>query len=258
MNRKLLIELLLLISGAACAENVKVLAVSQGTVKVGTMVLKKGVVFDSKSSIIWDSKQTQQVMKVVGLDSHRIYLLSSKVMSLSGKTSLEQLFVGKKALATRRGVLLNLEEMRRHFNRRLALLNALHFETPFTLDEHHFFFLQYEKDGELVNKRLPFKGQTVTIDDSIFVLDGGAQQPETRSYKLFYYEETAGKLTLIANQLVLSVDARCACASLLESSSSCNLTTTEWAEIVKDFCIAQYPSEVFDDADIEAYCSKWH
>ncbi len=255
MNRILLFMLFFLIGyGKGSAEELRVLAISQGTVKVGNRVLKPGEKFDSKEVIIWDSNYKQQIMKVVGMKNRRVYVVSSKSMNLSCKQTINQLVVSHKALATRGGTLLNVEEMRKYFTRRLAFLDRIEFETSFTLDDSHFFFLQYGKNGEVINKKLSIKGKKVIIDDNIFMIDNVMQKEVTRTYKMFYYDIANAKTVLITDNLTLSVEARQNCRDILSDVSMNSLSTTDKVTLIRDFCSMQYPADFIDNTDVFNFC----
>lgn len=250
--------LLMLFAGMAtvCAEKLQVLSIGKGVVKVGDVPLKQGMVFDGKSPIEWDKAMDNQIIKVVGKTSHKVYVISSKVMNINKQRSIEQMLVKKQALASREGILLNDQSLRMFFNRNIALLSSFSMETSYVLNDTHFFFLQYLGNEGEIHKKLPFEGQHIFFNDEIFKLDGKQQSPCTRSYKLYYYNEANGDLCLIADKLVLSVDMRNECRQFMETVGVTSCSLEEWVEVLGDFCAAKYPAIAFEKEDIECFCNQ--
>lgn len=222
--RKKSITLLLfaLLSSLAVAESLKVLSVSKPGIKVAGKVIKAGSVISSDAKLTWAPGKSNQTVKLIGSNGN-ILVLNSRYMSAKHATTIAQmikhagdgdrsnvdpnpnLLTDTKGLITREVKLLNDMQMREYFAKPIVLQDSLILQLPYNFDEQHVLFLQYDNN---INKLLPGCGNTVTIDDRIFLLDGEPTAPVTRSYRLYYYDMIEGITTLIADSLVIDVDVR--------------------------------------------------
>lgn len=247
----LLFILLLSIGTLISAENLKVISVNHGFVCVNGKKLEKGSVFESKDKIVWSDDS--QVMKVVGLKSHKINIYAAQIFKVGKITTIDELLFQKQSLSSRDGVLMNAQDFARFFNRDIALMNSFSVETGYTFDDSHFLFLQYDYRGETINKRLICNMHSVQFNDSIFLVDGQPIEPAKLKALLYHYDTTSGQVTLLADKLVLHVTPRVTCMSFWDSCHADWLTLDEKIALAFDYCQTMYPNITFFRSDITAF-----
>lgn len=220
----------------ALADSWKVISVSKPGIKVGGKVIKAGSIVNSDAEFTWLPGNGAQWVKL-GRKGGKIKTVSSSVMRQNNISTIDQLIkisslssacvvsdleiASTVGLASRGVDLLNEMDMRDFFAKPIMLEDSLTLHVPYDLDEQHVLFLQYEaqktatpsssadaQKTEVINKVLPGSGNTVTIDDRIFMLDGKPTAPVTRTYRLYYYDMVENTTTLIADSLVIDVDKR--------------------------------------------------
>ncbi|MFL5728760.1 MAG: hypothetical protein ACJ75J_04660, partial [Cytophagaceae bacterium] len=103
-----------------------------------------------------------------------------------------------KKLSTRAGLLTNTIELQKFFaagdslsqGRFLVIGKGKYVlsKDAFPLDDKHFFFIRYSYEGQQVNKKLAFSGDTLFIDKTIYQIDGKDKAPAGASdMKLYQY-----------------------------------------------------------------------
>lgn len=233
------------------AENMKIIDINHGFVYVNGKKLQKGSVFESKEKIRWSDDK--QIMKVVGLDSHIINVYAAQIFKVGKFTTIDDLLFQKQALSSRDGILMNAQDFARFFNREIALMHNFSVETGYTFDDSHFLFLQYDYQGETINKRLTCIKHSVQFGDSIFSIDGKPFVPTQLMTRLYYYDSISGQVTLLADKFILHVAPRTVCKAFLDSCNTDNLTMEEKTELVNDYCHIKFPDITFFRSDISAF-----
>lgn len=243
--------LFLFVATLASAEKLKVIDINHGVVNVNGKKLQKGSVFESKGKIVW--ADDKQIMKVVGLESHKFNIFAAQTFKVGKITTIDDLLFQKQNLSSRDGVLMNALDFARFFNRDIALMHSFTVETGYNFDDSHFLFLQYEYQNETINKRLPCTMHSVQFSDSIFRIDGQPFEPTTLPARLYYHDATSGQVTLLADKFVIHVTPRSACASFLDNCDADMLTQEEKTELLTDYCQIKYPNVTFLRPDISAF-----
>ncbi|MBR4572808.1 MAG: hypothetical protein IKO28_05270 [Prevotella sp.] len=236
------------------AENFKVLSINHGIIYADGKKLIKGSIFDSKCKITWSDNK--QIMKVVDLKSRKINILAAQLFKVGRIATVKDLLVQKRKLLSRDGVLNNSLDFARYFNRDFALMHSFSVETFYNFDRNHFLFLQYENQGETINKRLNCTEHSVQFNDSIFSIDGRPFEPVMLSTHLYYYDATNGNVTLLADKLVIHIAPREPCASFINSIKTEALTNEELTGLANDYCHIYYPNLTFVDSDIASFVNK--
>lgn len=235
----------------ASAENMKVLTINFGIIRVNGKTLQKGSVFNSKDRIVWSDDK--QCMKVVGIDSRKINVFSAQVFKVGKMTTIDELLFQKQHLSSRDGILMTPQDYQRFFNRDIALMYGFSIETGYSFDDNHFLFLQYEYEGEIINKRLPSRGHCVNFTDEIFSIDGRPFTPKILTTRLYYYDMSTKEVTLLADKFVIHIAPRQDCAAFLRTYVSEALTDKELTELLSDYCYVSYPFVTFLPEDLALF-----
>ncbi len=233
------------------AEDLKVLNINFGIIRVNGKTLQKGSVFNSKDRIVWSSDK--QCMKVVGMDSHTVNVFAAQVFKVGKMTTIDELLFQKQRLSSRAGILMTPQDYQRFFNRGIALMHGFSIETGYSFDDSHFLFLQYEYESETINKRLPCIGHSVSFTDDIFSIDGRSFPPTMLTTRLYYYDMSTKEVILLADKFVIHVAPRQDCAIFLRSYVSDALTEAELTGLLTDYCCVCYPSVTFLPDDLALF-----
>ena len=237
------------------AENLRILEINHGTIKVNGRNLKKTSVFDSKSKIVWSDDK--QIIKVIGMDSHKIRIYAARTFMIGHIISIENLLFQKKRLSSRNGILANIHDFYSFFNRKIALLSSFTIETGYSFDDKHFLFLSYKYNNEEINKRLSCFEHTVLFNDSIFYIDNKRHDFPKLTACLYYYNVEDAQTTLLANNLTINTEPRQEIMRFLDSLSEENLSFEELSELVMDFCQVKFPDMYFLPSDITSFLQEW-
>jgi len=96
-------------------------------------------------------------------------------------------------ISTRSGALLNLVDLKNHFDGRYLVIKRMELEMnreSFPMDSDHFFYLKYDYKEETIAKKLRFEGNYLIIDkDEIFKIDGSPIPVEEKEMTLYYKGE---------------------------------------------------------------------
>lgn len=252
--RNLVFALSLLFSCCMKAEQLKVLFINQGNITVSGKKIQVGNTFDSSKTIVWENGN--QVIKVIGLQTHKVSVISAKIMKLGNSKNVADLLIQKQKLASRDGIILNMQDISNYFSRPFILLKCLTFETGLHFDEDHFFFIRYFHDGEIVNKRLAFNDNSFIIDHDIFYIDGVYYPKLDLRVGLYYYDRSTMETTLLTDQLVINTEPIKECMVLLDSYSENNLPDVVLQEILTDYCHIRYPHLEIVSSDILCFCKS--
>lgn len=253
--KNLLLMLMMTFVNVVSAENLKIIEINHGTIKVNGRNLKKSSVFDSKSKIVWSDNK--QIIKVIGMDSHKICIYAAQTFMVGHIISIEDLLFQKQRLSSRNGILVNIYDYYSFFNRNIALLSSFTVETGYTYDDKHFLFLSYKCGNEEINKRLNCHVHTVLFNDSIFYIDNKRYDFPKLTACLYYYNVEDAQTTLLADNLTLHISPRQGIVHFLESISGEDLSFEDLYELTKDFCLIKYPDIFFLSSDIKSFLQEW-
>jgi hypothetical protein len=132
-------------------------------------------------------------------------------------------------------------------------MSGFSIETGYSFDDSHFLFLQYEYEGETINKRLPCTGHCASFTDEIFSIDGRPFAPTKLETRLYYYDTSTMEVLLLADRFVIHVAPRQNCATFLRSYVSDALTDEELTELLTDYCCVSYPFVSFLPDDLALF-----
>lgn len=79
----------------------------------------------------------------------------------------------------------------------LYLLDRIEIPSDIVQTPSNFFFIEYDMDGEVIRKKLPFTEGKVTIDRDIYVIDGKTIPPFTVPINILYNDETTNYINII-------------------------------------------------------------
>lgn len=182
------------------ADNYKVIKV------FGTIVVKKtgsalaqGDVISASETIIF--KTTDAKASVISEKTGRFVLSPGGKQEASLKSNL---LPAMSNMSSRNGSLLNLVDLQAYFNGNNVILDEVRmYISPqsFPMNDNSFFYVQYEYKNEKINKKLPFKGDSLTINrDQLFTIDGAAvQHPEHIGASLYYFSNNISSLITQVN-----------------------------------------------------------
>lgn len=254
--RNVLLVLLVIAVISSSAENLKVLAINHGKVWADGKLLQQNSIFKSDAKIRWEDNL--QVVKVIGLESHKISVIPAKTLITGKMTTMSELIFQKQRLASRNGIFLNMQDIQAYFSSPIALMNSIAIETDILQDETHFFFLQYEYNGEIINKKLPTKEHCFFLNDEIYKIDDIPFSPITMVTKLCYYEVEEMRVTTVVDNLTIQVEPRKACTTFLQPYLNDNLSNDELAEITEDYCQILFPNCFIEYSDLVLFCKQLH
>lgn len=137
------------------------------------------------SSTVLDFKTKDSKAAVISPTKGRFVLSQD---NSNGKTNLVP---GMNNIASRAGALINLVDLENHFSGNYLILEEQRLKISgeaYPMDEQHFFFLQYQLNGEVINKKLSHDGDTLILNrKEIFTIDGKeVENPEQLQVVLFY------------------------------------------------------------------------
>lgn len=105
-------------------------------------------------------------------------------------------------ISSRSGALLNMIDLQNHFTDNYLILDRIELEIgdgKFPQDDNNFFFMQFDLNGEQINKMLAHDGNKLIIEKSeLFKVDEApVTVPENTPMKLWYMESAKQQTTLI-------------------------------------------------------------
>lgn len=237
------------------AENMKVIGINHGTIMVNGKKIEVSSVFDSSSRIVWSDDK--QILKVIGMESHKIKIYAAQTFKIGQVISIDELLIQKQRLSSRDGILRNAYDFQRLFDRDIALLNVFPIETGYTFDDNHFLFLRYEYNNETINKRLFCSNHTTIFNDSIFYVDGKLIEQQKIVADLYYYNANDELSVLLASNIIIDSSPRQHVIHFLEPYINEDLSLEELSELVSDFCQIRIPGMKFISFDIISFLQKW-
>lgn len=171
-------------------------------------VLKMGDKFTDEDKVVFSSANAMAV--VMSSSRGRLILKNEKSEETSEISYLVASIVSptKGQLSTRSGKILNYVDLKNHISQEsFVILDTTRIQISnnlYLLDEKHFFFLTYNYNNELINKKLNQDGQEILFDRMICAIDGKPINAEDiNSARLFYYNaEEKVKLEIGSMNLV--------------------------------------------------------
>jgi len=239
---------------SSSAENLKVIYINHGKVWANGKQIRQNSIIDSEAEIRWEDNQ--QVVKVIGMASHKMSVIPAKILITGKMTTMSELIVQKQRLSSRKGIFLNMHDIKTYFSRPIALLNSICIETALLQDETHFFFLQYEYNGEIINKKLPCKDKCFYLNDEIYKIDNIPFTPITLSTKLCYYEVEEKRVSTVVDNMIIKVEPRESCTSFLKPIMNEDYTFEELIEMTEDYCKVLFPDCIIENGDLVSFCSQ--
>ncbi len=99
------------------------------------------------------------------------------------------------SVSSRSGAVSSIVELQNIFANKMVIINKLDLQVGadyFPMEEQKFFFIRFTYNSETINKRLPFKGDVMTIDQAeLYVVDGKPiPAPDTKEVSLYYHKKT--------------------------------------------------------------------
>lgn len=162
-------------------------------VKTGSS-MKMGDVFAPTTSLKFKTNESRAaiISKIKG----RFILTSGS----SGDKS--NLLPAMNNISSRAGALLNVIDLRNHFQGKYVVLNKMKLkigEDAFPMDENHFFYLQFEYNGETIRKKLPVEeGKMVLSKKEIYKVDDQPITGEISEMTLYYRDSEKKTSTKIS------------------------------------------------------------
>lgn len=130
----------------------------------------------------------------------------------------------------------------------VVLGDSLHLEIgkeAFPLDDHHFFYIEYQWKGDSIPKKLAHQGNTILIEKTaLFKVDGKPIDPEETSHFSFHYYNQKTQESLLINdfQLIFPDEEQLLSElQLLQKRYATNgKTKAEQYELFEQYIIAVY------------------
>lgn len=166
----------------------------------GTVNTKAGTPLKANDQLKSDDKlvfsSASDAVAVVNPKSGRFVIRPTSTSSGSEFLAIvkEAVTPGIKRLSTRSGTINNVVDFQTFFQDSLMLLDTLRIKVStnaFPLNETSFFFIRYRHKGELINKRLTFRADTLLISrNQLFSVDNRPVSPrEVADLQLFHIQE---------------------------------------------------------------------
>lgn len=202
--KRLLVYVIFLISTLdlyAQEERFRILYINTTNINIGGKSLVVGNEFDSNDVIRWESEK--QAIRVISLLTNKQYTLSS--VSISGRKSLASYLKNNKNLSTRPGYSASLLALSQAIPPEIYLLDRVEFATSVLIDDEHFFYASYIKNGEIINKKLtPITQGGFALDRRIWQIDGVSHTPYKMKISIHYYDMVKSQVTDLATDVLLT------------------------------------------------------
>jgi hypothetical protein len=179
----------------ASAEEYRILALNTNTIHIGDKVCRVGDVFESNDVIYWDQAIPLQAMKV-DVDGHgQRYLHQKEFQKYDCKTLADFLFQSKD-LSRRSTSLSSEQDHKEYFERKIFMIvDTIKIASNWRVNDHNYFELSYERQGEWVVTRLTADAQmnlllTANLFDRPTLQKDGTIQCRMRYVEETYHEST--------------------------------------------------------------------
>lgn len=102
------------------------------------------------------------------------------------------------SVSSRSGAVSSIVELQNIFTSKMVIIDKIDLQVGadyFPMEEQKFFFIRFTYNNETINKRLPFKGDVLSIEKSeLYVVDGNPiPAPDTKELALYYHRRTDDK-----------------------------------------------------------------
>lgn len=188
----------------AYAEDYRILYISTPNyITIDGVRKNVGDTISSESIIEW--RNNKQGMRVESILDKSRKVISKKQASTTGGLTLKSYLKSDKTMAHRDGILNSPEAIRVALPDTMVLLDKIEIANSVKQDETHFFFLEYEMDGELIRKKLqPCEGY-LTIDRGIYIVDGNINRPFSTLINLYYYDAERNFIKIIGENIYIDI-----------------------------------------------------
>lgn len=177
----------------------RILFLNTPTITINGKLLRKGDTFRGSDIIKWENEK--QAMKVLNINTKQQSIIVSQQYTKSKAKSFEEYFVHAQNMSVRNAGTGTPIELKALLDNTFYLLDTLMIETMFKTDEHHYFFISYDYNGEQINKRIHCDNGSFSITPEIFQIDGNPIKPFDTMLRVFYHDTDSGKLTLITDKM---------------------------------------------------------
>jgi len=132
------------------------------------------------------------------------------ISKIKGRFVLSQANTGAKTnlvpavnnMSSRSGAIINELDVKNHFTGKYLILNEVRVTVSpqaYVQDDSHFFFMQYEYNGEKIMKKLNFsKDQLILNENELFTIDGNRVETINTEMALYYRDATQKKNSFIS------------------------------------------------------------
>lgn len=202
--KSLLLTLAVLISMAysACLraqEQFKILFLNESPIEIGGKSCQVNDIINSTDNIVWKSQK--QVMKILNLTNQRQSILAARGFNKRKYRTISSYLTQKKRLSTRDGEALLLPQLKDYLSNTFYLIDSIFVKTLVPIDDNHFFYADYQYEGEVIHKRLPVTSNGFLIDFSLYVIDGDSIPPFETNVNIFYYNKLKEEVIPITNKM---------------------------------------------------------
>ena len=165
------------------ADTYKVIKVNGQIIYVKTgSTMKMGDVFAPSTSLKFKTNESRAA--VISRIKGRFILTGGAAGSRSN------LLPAMNNISSRAGALLNIIDLKNHFQGKYVILGEMKLtigKDAFPMDDKHFFYLRFDYDGEVINKKLPVKDGKLVLDrKEIYKIDGKPIEGEVKEMTLYY------------------------------------------------------------------------
>jgi hypothetical protein len=202
-NLLLVLVITLIFSNYSFAQDFKVIHINGTIVAQSTQKsLERGSSFSETEKFNYKTKDATAM--VINTKAGTRYVLKNS----SGTENYQKanLTPSMSNISSRSAGLNNRFDLKSHFDGKLVILETLRIKinkSIFPMNENQFFFIRYLYKGEIINKKLSFKNDTLMINkDSLLSVDGKPiLNEEITEMELMYYSTVNDKLisTLISS-----------------------------------------------------------
>ncbi len=188
-------------------EKYKVIKVN-GTIKVVEtgVSLTQGILFEENNQLNFATSNARAA--VINPNKGRFIITeNSHNLASAGSNFLPAM----NNISSRAGAILTMQALQNHFSGDYVIIGKTEIELNaqvFPMDNDNFFHIQYQYNGELINKKLGFVDDSLLlIKSSIYKVDDKPiESPDNQSVKLFYRNNGASVLVSEFNLILPNVD----------------------------------------------------
>ncbi len=165
-------------------------------IKKSGSLLEQGNIITASESIIFTSPEAKA--SVISEKSGRLVLSSNGKKKEEAVSIRANLIPAMNNISSRSGSILNSLDLQNYFQDSNVILDETRiFINPssFVMNDTSFFFARYEYKGEMIDKKILFRQDTILLNrKQLFTIDGVAvTNPEYLNAELFYYTHKHGQ-----------------------------------------------------------------